>query len=138
LAGVYLLRLHLVHTRGFVIVTFGAILLIALNGLYQAIRRIPLDRAALAIDRSHALHDRLRSALSFSADPAATEFMRAAIADAERAADGVDVARAAPLSRPHALGPAAIVAAVAAVVALLHFPTRAAMVTRRPRPPRLV
>jgi hypothetical protein len=138
LVGVYLLRLRLLPARGFAVVTAAAILLIALNALYRAIRRIPLDRAALAVDRSHQLHDRLRSALSFAALAEPTEFMRAAIADAERAAAGVDVRRAAPLSRPHALGPAAIVAAVAGVVALLHFPTRTALVIAPPRPPRLV
>src|SRR5579863_6307125 len=66
LAGVYLWRLHVIHARGLGFTIAGAMVLIALNGLRLAIRRIPLDRAALAIDVSHQLHDRVRSALSFT------------------------------------------------------------------------
>ena len=137
LAGVYLWRLQAIGRRG-----LGAVALLAagifLAGLLaRALGRIPLDRVALQIDRTHGLHDRLRSALSFAREPAPTPFMQAAIADAERASDGVDPRRAAPLRRPEELAPAAVIVAVAGMVALLHFPARTPAVAEAPRPLRL-
>jgi chemotaxis protein histidine kinase CheA len=138
LVDVYLSRLRLISPRAFVALFAVAIAAVLVNAVRLAIRRIPLDAAARAADRAHQLHDRLRSALCFSREPQPTDFMRAAMADGERAATRVSAKIAAPFSRPRALGPAAIVAGVAGIVALLHFPTRAAIVSAPPRAPRLV
>jgi hypothetical protein len=137
LVGVYLWRLHVYGTRGLVAVALTAGGLVLAAVVARAIARIPLERAALQIDQSHDLHDRLRSALEFVADPAPTPFMQAAVADAEAAAQRVDARRAAPFQRPDALAPAAILVAVAMLVALLRFPTRAAP-SAPARPPHLV
>jgi chemotaxis protein histidine kinase CheA len=80
----------------------------------------------------------MRSALVFGGEAEPTPFMQAAIADAERVADGVEPKKAAPLHAPEALAPAGVVTAVAVVVALLQFPSRAPLVSQAARPPRLV
>ena len=138
LVGVYLWRLHALSGRGLLAVALTAAGVVLAGVVARAIARIPLDRAALQIDQSHALHDRVRSALAFAAEPEPTPFMRAAMADAEEAAPRIDARRAAPLVRPEALTPAAILLGVTGIVALLHFPTRAHVVPEAPRPPRLV
>jgi hypothetical protein len=138
LVGVYLWRLQLYGTRGLLAVALIAVGLVLAGVVARAIGRIPLDRAALQIDQSHALHDRVRSALAFAGDPAPTPFMQAAVADAEEAAAKIDARRAAPLARPAALTPAAILVTVAGLVALLHFPSRAHRVPQTARPPHLV
>ena len=81
--------------------------------LVGALRRIdPLTIAAL-IDQSHALYDRLSSALQFMGvgstpppSPLGPEaaLRELAIADAEQAARGVEARRAAPFVRPQHLG----------------------------------
>jgi hypothetical protein len=70
------------------------------------LRRIDALEVAARIDKSHALHDRLASALQFVGvgSTPAVEPQRAlrelAIADAERVAQGVSPSRAAPFTRP--------------------------------------
>lgn len=137
LVGVYLWRLHVLSGRGLLAVGLTAAGVVLAGVVARAIARIPLDRAALQIDQSHGLHDRVRSALAFAAEAEPTPFMQAAMADADEAAPRIDARRAAPLVRPEALTPAAILAGVTAIVALLHFPTRAHVVPEAPRPPRL-
>lgn len=137
LGAVYLWRLRLLSGRGFGLAVALAVVVVLVGALERALRRIPLDRAALAIDRSHGLHDRLRSALAFSAEPAPTPFMLAAIADAETAARGIDARRAAPWRRPEPLAAAAVVATVAVIVGLLRFPSHARFAPVPPLPPRL-
>lgn len=137
LGAVYLWRLRVFGQRGLLMAGLVALLVVVAGALERALRRIPLDRAALAIDRTHGLHDRLRSALAFAAEAAPTPFMLAAIADAEAAARTVEPRRAAPWQRPEALGAAAVVGTVAALVALLQFPTHAKLAALPPLPPRL-
>ncbi|HEX6836034.1 MAG TPA: hypothetical protein VF334_05645, partial [Polyangia bacterium] len=138
LVGVYLWRLHVLAPRGLLAVGLTAAGVVLAGVVARAVARIPLDRAALQIDQSHGLHDRVRSALAFAAEPAPTAFMQAAMADADEAAPGIDARRAAPLVRPEPLTPAAILVAVTGLVALFHFPTRAHLVPEAPRPPHLV
>lgn len=138
LVAVYLWRLHLYGARGLLAFGLTAAGVVLAGVVARAIARIPLDRAALQIDQSHRLHDRVRSALAFAAEPEPTPFMQAAVADAEAAADEIDVRHAAPLARPEALTPAAILVVVTAIVALLHFPARSRFVAEPPRPPHLV
>ena len=138
LVGVYLWRLHAFGGRGLLAVGLTAGGLVLAGVVARAIARIPLERAALHIDASHGLHDRVRSALAFAAEPQPTPFMQAAMDDAEQAARAVDVKRAAPLSRPAATTPAAIIVAVAALVALLRFPARHVGPAVAARPPHLV
>ncbi|HEX8952160.1 MAG TPA: hypothetical protein VF945_09970 [Polyangia bacterium] len=138
LVGVYLWRLHALGGRGLLAVGLTAAGVVLAGVVARAIARIPLDRAALQIDATHGLHDRVRSALAFTAEPAPTPFMQAAVADAEEAAHKIDARRAAPLVRPEALTPAAILVGVTALVALLHFPTGSHALPDAPRPPHLV
>ncbi|MGZ3407800.1 MAG: hypothetical protein ACXVAN_15220 [Polyangia bacterium] len=139
LVGVYLWRLHLYGARGLLAVGLTALGVVLAGVVARALGHIPLDRAALQIDQSHGLHDRLRSALAFSAEPAPTPFMQAAVADAEAAANGVDARKAAPLERPDALVPAAILIGATALIALLQFPSCArVMPSVAARPPHLV
>jgi hypothetical protein len=135
LVGVYLWRLHLYGTRGLAAVGLGAAGLVLAGVVARAVARIPLERAALQIDQSHRLHDRLRSALAFAAEPAPTPFMRAAVADADDAAQKVDPRRAAPFSRPDTLAPALVVFGAAGLVALLQFPSCAHLPPAAPPPP---
>ncbi|HEY2748974.1 MAG TPA: hypothetical protein VGL86_30345, partial [Polyangia bacterium] len=137
LVGVYLWRLHVLGGRGLLAVGLGAAGVVLAGVVARAIAHIPLDRAALQIDQSHGLHDRMRSALAFGAEPSPTPFMQAAVADAEAAADGVDAKRAAPFARPETLTVAGILFAVAGLVALLHFPARTRVVATA-QPPHLV
>jgi hypothetical protein len=119
--AVYLYRLGPLSRRGL----YGALLfaggLVLAAALWRALRKIPLERAAKRIDLSHALHDRVGSALAFSRGEA-TPFMQAAIADAAQASRTVDARKAAPFSRPDSLGAAGVAAGAALLVALLHFP----------------
>ena len=138
LVGVYLWRLRVFGGHGLLAVALTAGGLVLAGVVARAIARIPLERAALQIDQSHRLHDRMRSALAFSAEAQPTPFMQAAVADAEEAARDVDAKRAAPLSRPAATTPAAIIVAVAGLVALLHFPARNVAPVAVVHPPHLV
>jgi len=138
LVGVYLWRLRVFGAHGLLAVGLTAGGLVLAGVVARAIARIPLERAALQIDQSHRLHDRMRSALAFSAEPQPTPFMQAAMADADQAARDVDAKRAAPLSRPAATTPAAIIVAVAGLVALLRFPMRNVTPVAAARPPHLV
>jgi hypothetical protein len=137
LGAVYLWRLRVFGGRGLGLAGVLAVAIVVAGALERALRRIPLDRAALAIDVSHALHDRLRSALAFSAETAPTPFMLAAIADAAEVAQTVDPRRAAPWHRPEPLAAAAVVATVAVIVGLLQFPSHAHIAALPPLPPRL-
>src|SRR5581483_6027654 len=119
--AIYLYRLGPLSRRGlFGALAFAAGLVLA-AALARALRKIPLERAAKRIDLSHALHDRIGSALAFSRlEP--SPFMQAAIADAAGAARAVDARKAAPFQRPDSLGAAGVAAGAALLVALLHFP----------------
>jgi hypothetical protein len=103
-----------------------------------ALRAIPLRRVAKRVDTTHALHDRLSSALLFAAESEPTPFMQAAMADAENAAGRADARRAAPLVRPRGLGATALVMVIAFGIALLHYPAEAVAPPTPPaRPVRL-
>ena len=128
LVGVYLWRLHLYGTRGLLVVGLTAGGVVLAGVVARAIARIPLDRAALQIDQSHQLHDRLRSALAFSEEAVPTPFMQAALADAEEAAKRVEMraSRAAGAARGAGAGgdPRRRVAARRAVAAFRRALTR--------------
>jgi hypothetical protein len=80
----------------------GAALVPLVGAAVSAARRVPALQAARLLDRTHALHDRVASAVSFAALPAdaQTPFMAAAIADAEAHAGSLMAARALPLRAP--------------------------------------
>ena len=87
-------------------------------------RRLPRFSGAVALDRYHALSDRLSSALSFSELPTGerTPFMDAAIDDAMAAAPAVNPKKAVPFRSPREMP---IIGALAlVVVALLLFEVR--------------
>jgi len=64
----------------------------------------PVSREAMAtrIDRAHALHDRVRTALDFATRKERSDFMEAAIRDAVARANALSPERAAPFSWPRA------------------------------------
>jgi hypothetical protein len=100
----------------------AAAALVLIAALARALRRISLDRAAKRVDVTHALNDRVGSALFFANERAPTPFMQAAMADAERASTGAAPRRAAPLYRPGGLGLTGVLLALCVGVALLRFP----------------
>lgn len=138
LVAVYLWQLGILGTRGLLGVLGGAAGLTAAGALACALRRIPLERVAKRIDRSHGLHDRFGSALAFEVQPERTPFMEAAISDARAQAERVSPKRAAPVARPRGLGAVGLVSAAAVIVALLRFPAPGASTPpAAPRVPRL-
>ncbi|HEY3351738.1 MAG TPA: hypothetical protein VGQ83_00695 [Polyangia bacterium] len=133
IAAVYLYKVHVVHARALVLVVLGAAALVALGGVLGALGRIPLRRAARALDRAGGLSDRLGSALEFGPE-AADPYMHAAIADATRHLGRADPRRAAPFRPPLAL-PGLAVALLALLLLLpLRIPARGVAVV--PTPPR--
>jgi hypothetical protein len=86
--------------------------------------RLADQAGARALDRFHGLHDRLASALAFSARPPSerSPFMDAAIEDAARAAPQASPRKAVRLPVPPSLGAAAALAAV--LVGVLLFEVR--------------
>ncbi|HEY2509605.1 MAG TPA: hypothetical protein VGI39_01995 [Polyangiaceae bacterium] len=103
-------------------VVFGLLALIPVAaGAIAFARRldaIPLRAGALALDRFHALADRLSSALTFVRAPEPTPFMLAAIDDAVAHTAGVDPRRAVPLRAPPHVGAAAGLALAFVAIAL--------------------
>lgn len=102
--------------------------------LVGALRRIDPLQVAARIDQSHALHDRLSSALQFtgvgSTPPPAPLGPEAAlrdlaIADAEQAARGVEPRRAAPFVRPQRLGWIPILLSLTLITLWLRLPRQA-------------
>ena len=111
LVALILLKLHLIGWRAVGSVGLGGGGLVVVLALYGALRRIDPLRVAAQIDRSHALHDRLASALQFAqvaaparptepGSPVAAALRALAQQDAARAAQGVVPAIAAPWQRP--------------------------------------
>jgi hypothetical protein len=104
--------------------SFGIAWLTTAIGAYVV--RLAPSAGAVALDRAHALADRLSSALEFAAlkPDARTEFMDAAIADALAHAPSVDPARAAPLRLPRDLAWAGALGVVLVGVLLFEVRTR--------------
>ncbi|HEY7958029.1 MAG TPA: hypothetical protein VII38_22165 [Polyangia bacterium] len=134
--AVYLWRAGLLSHHHLAVALASGVGLVLAGGLARALERIPLARAAKRADGSHGLHDRLGSALAFEREAEPTPFMQAAILDGKAAAGTIDPRRAAPFARPRATGLALGIAALAMVVAMLHFPARARRVAAPPPPPR--
>jgi hypothetical protein len=102
----------------------GVALVPLVGALTAAARRVPALQAARQIDRSHELHDRVASAVSFAALPTAsrTPFMEAAIADAASRADALVPTKALPLRAPrHGVAVAGLALAVVGL-SLLELP----------------
>jgi hypothetical protein len=89
-----------------------------------ALRRVPLQNCARALDRLWAGSDRMLSALAFL-EQAPTAFTRAAIKDAVDRALVVAPTAVAPLRRPHGVAALGLGAAVALVAAFAPFPRHA-------------
>lgn len=112
------------------------LILAALGALIAAAiaytRKLPRFSGAVALDRYHALSDRLSSALSFWDLPVAerTPFMDAAIADALASIPKVDPRKAVPFKSPRELPIIAGLTIAVALIALFevrhHIPTTSA------------
>ncbi len=122
---IYFYELHLLPRSVFFGLCALSLAAVAITALVAALRSIPLARVAKRVDSTHALHDRLGSALVFAAEAEPTPFMECAIADAVAVASRADVRRAAPLVRPRGLGATLLVLLIAFGVALLHYPAEA-------------
>jgi hypothetical protein len=68
--------------------------------LYQALKGVPISRAASLTDSRLPLHDELKSAYWFASRPEATAFVRAHIANAARTAQRLSGATVMPLRLP--------------------------------------
>jgi len=76
--------------------------LVALGALVAWLWPVRRESIAARIDRAHALHDRVRTALDFAARKERTEFMEAAIRDAVSRAASLSPQRAVPWRVPRA------------------------------------
>jgi hypothetical protein len=94
-------------------------------------RRLPSRAGAVALDRFHGLSDRLASALSFGALPAAerTPFMDAAIDDAVERSAAVSPSKAVVIALPQALGLAAFLAVAFGAIGLFEVRHHEAIVS---------
>ncbi len=102
------------------IVSAGVIWGLAAVG--NALRHISPLYVARRIDTSHALHDRIGTALEFCALKERTDFMRAQIQDAIQHVLSVSPKRAAPLRWPKNTRPLALLLLCLAAVCHLRFP----------------
>ena len=96
----------------------------ALVVIGNALRPIRLLYVARRIDATHALHDRIGTALEFSALNEASDFMRAQIQDAIQHVPSVSPKRAAPLRWPKNTRPLVLLLIGLASVCLIRFPSR--------------
>ncbi len=112
--------------------------------LVGALRRIEPLAVAARIDQSHALYDRLSSALQFAGvgstpppSPLGPEaaLRELAIADAEQAARGVEAHRAAPFVRPQRLGWIPILGLLTLGVLWIRLPQPSVSPPAAPPPP---
>ncbi|MEM1348385.1 MAG: hypothetical protein AAGI01_07525, partial [Myxococcota bacterium] len=115
------------------VAALGATLLGAALGATRA-----LDPIALAqrIDRTHGLHDRLSSALSFARgerSDADEAFIAAQLADAVLHADRVEMKRAAPMRRPADLAPLGFFVVTLGMLVMLRAPSHEHELPEAPR-----
>ena len=129
LVAIYAWKIRLLQGRGVLLVLAGAAAVGLLGALLGAARRIPLRRAARALDRSAGLSDRLGSALEFGSDTK-DPFEAAAVADAVRHLQHARPAAAAPFAWPHDLPALGAVALACLLLLLVRIPER-----RLPPPP---
>jgi hypothetical protein len=98
-----------------------------LVGLFASLRKIPPLHIAKRIDISHALHDRVGTAMEFTdVEPGSEEysdFMRAQIEETLTHLDRISARRAAPLAMPRDLKLVWLMVLCLVVVAILRFPT---------------
>jgi hypothetical protein len=105
-AGLSMAALHALFMRiavGVVSLRAGVaftVLSVLLGALVSASLRVRREDAARKLDASHDLHDRVRTAVEFSAERERSRFMEAALRDAASKADGLSPARAVVLEPP--------------------------------------
>ena len=92
------------------------------------LRRAPALLAAQLLDRAHGLKSRIANALEFSGSPETSDFMDAAIADAESHTAGLRPGAAMPLRWPRDLAVALALGVGVFGISMLEVPTRAAVV----------
>lgn len=124
-ALVFLFKARILGLERFWLLQAGGAALLLVAGLIALARRIPAERVAKRIDESHALHDRLTTALEFNGAEERTDFMRAQVEDAARHAGAVVPGRAAPYRWPRDLRAFALLLACLGFTLVLRFPTRA-------------
>src|SRR5450432_2497808 len=135
LAGVSI-ALRKVHLVGEGVARGGigvaAALVVAVT-LVAYLRALPRRAGAVALDRFHALSDRLSSALSFGELPEAdrTPFMDAAIDDALTVAATVDPKKAVPIRAPKDLGAAFAFAVAVALVCVFEVREHVQLVSQK-------
>ena len=109
----------------------AATLVPAAGALIGSVRPLPQLWAAQLIDRTHDLHDRFASAITFAQHPSVetTPFQAACIRDALQHASRVEPKRAAPFHRPPWLLAWLMSLSAVGVISLLEAPTHAAVIT---------
>jgi hypothetical protein len=134
LVAMYAWRMRALQGRGVLLVLLAALAVGLVGALLEAARRIPLRRAARALDRAAGLSDRLGSALEFgpeTRDP----FEAAAVADAIRHLDCARPAAAAPFARPPDLPALGAITLACLLLLLVRVPLPARTVP--PPPPKV-
>jgi hypothetical protein len=126
LAAVVLVRARLVDPAVATWAGAAAAAALGLAVLSGLVRRVSDLDAAQRLDRAAALHDRLGSAVAFSAESAPTPMQLAAIRDAQAHADRADPRAAAPLSWPRGALPLVALGAAIAGAWVLVWPVGAA------------
>ncbi|HVY47164.1 MAG TPA: hypothetical protein VHB21_14855 [Minicystis sp.] len=111
------------HGARWLLAVDGAVALLAV--VVASARRLPPHAGTVALDRFHALSDRLTNALAFLTVPASkrTALMDAAIDDACERAASLSPGGAAPIPFPKDIGVTALVACGVVALALLRLPT---------------
>ncbi|MBI5477813.1 MAG: hypothetical protein HY906_03090 [Deltaproteobacteria bacterium] len=121
LVAIYAWKIRALQGRGVLLVLAGAAAVGLLGALFGAGRRIPLRRAARAIDRAAGLSDRLGSALEFGPDTK-DPFEAAAVEDATRHLDRARPAAAAPFAWPRDLPALGAITLVCLLLLLVRVP----------------
>lgn len=129
---IYLLKLRLIPVAALWLYLLPALALPLAAALWGSLRRVPMAHVAKRIDTSHALFDRLGSALEFLRARDRSPFMEAQIHDAVAHAAQVSPGRAAPLRWPRHARPLALLVLCLGLTTLVRFP----LATTTPPPQR--
>ena len=108
---------------------------VLVGALAGALRSVPVSHAAKRIDASHALHDRIGTAVEFSGEAQPSPFMEAQIRDAMSHVPSVMPKRAAPFHLPRDTRALVMLAVCLLFVAAVRFPSEAstAALVAKPR-----
>ncbi len=131
---VFLFKLGKVPYEDMWLYALAGIAGVVVGALAGALRPVPVAHAAKRIDASHALHDRIGTAVEFSDEAEPTPFMAAQIRDALAHAPSVLPKRAAPFRLPRDTRALAMLAVALLFVGAVRFPSEASTAVAEDRP----